>query len=68
MRSAGCGPRIFTGAEEPDGVGGEACGFCRTGDQNGCIFGFRREEGFIHRAIEGSEKFAPRNSATIETE
>ena len=62
MRSAGRGPRIFVGAEEPDGVCGEARRLGGAGDENGRVLGLRREESFVHGAVEDNEEIAPRNT------
>ncbi len=37
MRCAGRGPRIFSRAEKPDGIGGEAGGLGRAGDEDGRV-------------------------------
>ena len=66
MRSAGRGPRIFVGAEEPDGVCGEARRLGGAGDENGRVLGLRREESFVHGAVEDNEEIAPRNTPAIE--
>ena len=68
MRGATGRPRLFGGAEKPDGIGGEARGLRGAGNQNRRILGFRRKESFADGAIEKSKKFLPLDRPAIETE
>ena len=60
------GPGVFVGAEEPDCVGSESGGLGRSGNLDGRIVGFGREESFVESAGEGGEEFRPTDATAIE--
>src|ERR1700722_2442066 len=61
-------PRILSGAEKPNRIGGEARRLGRTRNQDRRILRFRCEKSFVHSAIEDCQEFLPLNRPAIETE
>ena len=68
MRRAASRPRVFAGAEEPDGIGSEPRGLGGTGNQNRRVLRFRREERFVEGAIESRGEIVPLDAPAIEAE
>ena len=68
VRGARGWPIVFVGAEEPDGVGGEAGGLCRACDLDWRVAGFGRVEGLIESAGEDRDPVGPADAAAIEAE
>ena len=68
MHGGDCRPGVLVCTEEPDGIGGEAGGFCGAGDLDGSIDGLRREEDVFGGVFEFGEEFVPGDSTSIEAE
>jgi len=68
VRGGDSRPGVFVGAQEPDGVGGEAGGFGGSGDLDRCICGLRREENVFGSVLEFGEEFVPGDAAAIKAE
>src|SRR5579863_4438874 len=68
MRGAARRPRLLGDAEEPDGIGTEACGLRRPGNQNWSVERFGREESLTDHAVQDGQKFIPFDGAAIESE
>ena len=68
VRGAAGRPGVLAGAEEPDGIGGEAGRLCWPGNLDRRVLGFGGEEGFVEGADENGEEVRPENAAAIESQ